>query len=274
MASPVAEYVSSSLVAFYGEKGNFVLGNFYLEPVTYQGITFRCAEAAFQAAKCTNPNDRNQFSYLDGDNAFKLGRSLTTVRSDWHQVKRQIMKEILIEKFKASSLQSALISTGNAYIIEHNLRKGRDTFWSDDFDGTGQNELGQILMEIRQYYSGLPIPNQPSEYDTIIRSKPFPSHGISFAPICVRNGCNQPTYNGKPGEYCSKTCMHIGRSQQTPICIRPGCSQPTYNGQPGKHCSRTCMNAQAHSSFKQVPKCARPGCNRDASKAYQVTAAV
>lgn len=37
---------------------HFFLSNFYEAPVTYNGLTYQNNEAAFQAQKCINPNDR------------------------------------------------------------------------------------------------------------------------------------------------------------------------------------------------------------------------
>ena len=38
-----------------------------------------------------------------------------------------------------------LLSTGNQVLIEHS----NDRYWGDGLDGTGQNKLGKILMEVR-----------------------------------------------------------------------------------------------------------------------------
>ena len=253
-ADITAEYITTVLTAFYGAKGNVKFGNFYLRKLKYNGLVFECAESAFQAAKCANPIDRQKFVGLDGDAAFHLGRSVS-MRSDWHQVKRSTMKEILTAKFQDFDLRTALAQTGSAYIIEHNERKGRDTFWSDDFDGTGQNVLGQILMEIRTDLCGIAQPlHCPAEYDNIIKSKPFPS-AQNNCPTCLKPGCSRPTWNGQPGEFCSFTCRN-GSSQQGPTCLKPGCNKLTWNGQPGEYCSFTCRNGISPQSFQ----CARPGC--------------
>ncbi|CAE7709032.1 unnamed protein product, partial [Symbiodinium pilosum] len=57
------------------------------------------------------------------------------------------MEKVLEAKFKQNSpLASRLLQTGNATLLEHCSRKGRDSFWSDDEDGSGCNYLGMLLM--------------------------------------------------------------------------------------------------------------------------------
>lgn len=44
--------------------------------------------------------------------------------------------------------------TGDSFLVEHNQVKGRDFFWSDNFDGTGKNMLGTLCMELRSEMRG------------------------------------------------------------------------------------------------------------------------
>jgi len=133
------------------------LGNFYPAKVRLwiraQEVEFRNAEAAFQALKF--PGDEWRFQHLDGSEAFRLKKELQEQRgadltfgglgSNW-----LAMEAVLASKFEDPDLQRALIQTGEAFLLEHNETKGRDTFWSDDFDGTGLNALGLQLMLLRE----------------------------------------------------------------------------------------------------------------------------
>ena len=47
-----------------------------------------------------------------------------------------------------------LLGTGEAFLLEHNPKTGRDSSWSDNHDGTGKNWLGMQLMIIRDELSG------------------------------------------------------------------------------------------------------------------------
>lgn len=67
---------------FRGEY--YFLSNFYLAPVTYNGMRFENNEAAFQAAKC--PERMAEFCCLNPSEAKKLGR-MVKLRGDWEAVK-------------------------------------------------------------------------------------------------------------------------------------------------------------------------------------------
>ena len=58
---------------FRGEY--YFLSNFYLAPVTYNGMRFENNEAAFQAAKC--PERMAEFCCLNPSEAKKLGRMIS-----------------------------------------------------------------------------------------------------------------------------------------------------------------------------------------------------
>lgn len=131
-------------------KGKYYfLSNFYSAPVTYDGLTFQNNEAAFQAAKCIKPELRKQFVNLNPSEAKRSGRRVK-LRSDWEQVKVQIMKEICKAKFDQNeALRQQLIATGKETLEEGNT--WGDRIWGT-VNGVGQNHLGKILMEIRKEY--------------------------------------------------------------------------------------------------------------------------
>lgn len=59
------------------------------------------------------------------------------------------MKAVLAAKFVSGSpAAEALIQTCDTFLLEHNVKLGRDTFWSDNCDGEGRNFLGSILFKI------------------------------------------------------------------------------------------------------------------------------
>lgn len=124
---------------------NFFLSNFFSAPVTYEGLTYRNNEAAFQAAK-TFVN-REEFTMLDPSSAKKLSRQIE-LRKDWEQVKDDVMYNICLAKFTQNpSLREKLIATGDEELIEGNT-------WGDKIwgvvNGVGENRLGRILMRVRE----------------------------------------------------------------------------------------------------------------------------
>ena len=130
--------------SFRGEY--FFLSNFYEVPVTYGGVTYTNNEAAFQAQKSTDIADRLRFSELPPSQAKRLGRRIA-LRKDWEQVKISIMTEIVRAKFTQNpELADKLIATGDAHLEEGN--DWGDRTWGT-VNGVGANNLGKILMQIR-----------------------------------------------------------------------------------------------------------------------------
>lgn len=124
----------------------FFLSNFYPCKIAYDGMTFPSVEAAFQAAKTLDKIERVQFQTMDASTAKRVGRRVK-LRPDWESVKIGIMRELVACKFlNSEELRDKLIATGDAELIEGNT-------WGDRFwgvcNGSGRNELGRILMEVR-----------------------------------------------------------------------------------------------------------------------------
>ena len=123
----------------------YFLSNFYETPVTWNGLTYLNNEAAFQSAKSFS--DRECFTNLDPSSAKKLGRKVQ-LRSDWENVKDDVMYEICKAKFSQNTeLKKRLLSTGNEHLEEGNT--WGDKIWGT-VNGIGENRLGKILMRIRE----------------------------------------------------------------------------------------------------------------------------
>lgn len=165
-------------VWFYKKEENPLtafMGNFHSCPIRLWGLQFRCAEAAFQAAKFTgNPAAMQQFQNLDGEMAFRKAQALTGTwdqrqKNAWYHRNLNVMREVVTAKFQQNpELKDLLLATGNSYLVEHIPRKGRDAFWGDDFDGTGQNWLGHILMETRGQLGGSGVVSKPQQYNRFV----------------------------------------------------------------------------------------------------------
>ena len=142
--------INVPITSFRG-KYNF-LSNFYNSSVSYNGLNYLNAEAAYQAQKSLDLNERIKFINLNASEAKRLGKKVN-LRPDWKFVKLDIMKQIVYNKFKKNTvLRAKLIATGDSELIEGNY--WGDRYWgkvkdknSDKF--VGENHLGIILMEIR-----------------------------------------------------------------------------------------------------------------------------
>ncbi len=123
------------------------LSNFWEHPIVWLGIDFNSVEAAYQASKALSLIIAREFSTLPPGQAKKKGR-LITVRPDWENVKLGIMESLVRIKFTDNPwLKEQLLATGDEELIEGNW--WGDTFWGV-CKGVGQNNLGKILMQVRQ----------------------------------------------------------------------------------------------------------------------------
>lgn len=125
----------------------FFLSNFYISTVIYGKLIFTSSESAFQSAKVLDLEIKKQFTELSPADAQILGQRVK-LRDDWEEVKYEVMKYIVRDKFiRSSSLKCKLMDTGDAVLIEGNT--WFDTTWGV-CNGKGKNWLGKILMEVRQ----------------------------------------------------------------------------------------------------------------------------
>ncbi len=130
---------------FRGEY--YFLSNFWSAPVTYGGITYKNAEAAFQAQKVTDKKVQQAFSVLNPYEAKSRGRRVV-LRPDWEEVKEGLMQEIVDAKFDQNpDLAEHLLKTKDAYLEEGNI--WNDRIWGT-VGGEGLNLLGKILMKTRE----------------------------------------------------------------------------------------------------------------------------
>ena len=72
------------------------------------------------------------------------------LREDWSNVKNNIMHSICLDKFtRNSDLKQKLSDTGDRLLIEAN--SWGDSWWGFDVaKNKGENQLGKILMDIRE----------------------------------------------------------------------------------------------------------------------------
>lgn len=127
---------------FNGE--NFFLSNFFIRDVTYHRFVFPSTENAYQAAK-TPKSLWHEFLEIKPNQSKHYGK-VVALRPDWEEVKQQIMYEVVKIKFEWPDLRLKLLITGEQELIEGN-------YWGDRYwgvcNGVGQNNLGKILMRIR-----------------------------------------------------------------------------------------------------------------------------
>lgn len=134
----------NKIESFQGEHR--FLSNFWHVYVRYDGELYPTVEHAYQAAKTLNPEFRMAIATATTGEAKRMGRQVP-MRADWDSIKIDVMRDLLRQKFtEEPELRDLLLATGDAELIEGNT-------WGDYFwgvcNGEGQNNLGKLLMEIR-----------------------------------------------------------------------------------------------------------------------------
>lgn len=136
-----------NIKGFFGEYR--WLSNFHESNVYFENLIYTSTENAYQAAKCVDAKQRLEFLGITPSQSKKLGRSVE-VRSDWQDVKYDIMALVVFDKFYRNlELRALLVNTGSKYIEETNHWK--DMYWGV-YNGVGENNLGKILMKVRQFW--------------------------------------------------------------------------------------------------------------------------
>lgn len=185
-------------IDYFREEYEF-LSNFYPTKVIFEGITYCNSEAAYQAQKCLHPEDRLQFARLSSDEAKRLGQKVE-MRPDWDEVKCSIMERIVYEKFAQNpTLAQDLLDTGDKPLKEGNYWK--DLYWGVDLkSGEGENHLGIILMQLRDYFRSNGIPEASSPCEAL--RGPFYGMWIDDRDItlseceCIVNAANETLLGG------------------------------------------------------------------------------
>ena len=133
------------ITQFQGEHrwlSNFSECNVFLEGILYPSV-----ENAYQAAKTTNKEERIQFETCSAGQAKRSSKNIT-MRKDWPEVKKQVMFNLLCQKFNKEPYITLLLDTQLVDIEEGNT--WGDTYWGIDLrSGRGQNILGKMIMNIR-----------------------------------------------------------------------------------------------------------------------------
>jgi len=126
------------------------LSNFWacFELIYFDGDMYTSTEHAYQAAKTLSQEEREKIKEADTPGQAKRLGQKVTMRSDWDDIKIDIMYQLLKEKFQEGSiLAQLLLETGYAKLIEGNT--WGDTFWGQ-CKGKGENHLGKLLMKVRK----------------------------------------------------------------------------------------------------------------------------
>ena len=125
-------------------------------PLANLEVIFPTSEHAFHAFKTLKDwrmlkqSEVSKFldftKYETPGRAKKAGKNVEMNVKLWNTVRNDVMRFVLKNKFSDAELGKKLLDTGDAYIEETNT-------WGDKYwgvcNGEGDNNLGKLLMEIR-----------------------------------------------------------------------------------------------------------------------------
>lgn len=141
-------------IKFYSSTNDYSeFSNFYMRKIFIGGHVWPSVEHYYQAQKTTDLKARILIKNLRSARLAKnAGQEppvgLVDLRPDWYSIRIGVMKRACFAKFtQHSDLLKLLLDTEEATLIEDSPV---DIFWGCGRDGTGDNNLGKVLMEVRQ----------------------------------------------------------------------------------------------------------------------------
>ena len=149
---PSYSTTSAGEIKFYDRSSPYYeFTNFYPAPTTLDGKLWPTSEHYFQAQKFVSTPYMEIIRKLSTPReAFQMAREPSVSqwkRKDWEDVKDDVMLKALRCKFtQHTDLGKKLVETHDKYLVEHTAN---DSYWADGGDGSGQNKLGKLLMQVR-----------------------------------------------------------------------------------------------------------------------------
>ena len=132
-------------------QGNYRwLSNFAPVNIKLAGRSYASVEHAYMSAKSDAVWWKRYCSDIN-TTAGQVKRKSRDIKlkENWKDIKVDIMRECLVQKFNTISYKTWLEQTGDLYIQEGNT--WGDTFWGVCLKtGKGSNYLGELIMEIRK----------------------------------------------------------------------------------------------------------------------------
>jgi len=180
------------------------LSNFEPSPIVdLNGYVWPTAEHCYQAARTTG-KEREVIRLAETpDRAKRLGQKCS-VRSDWDDVKIEVMRRILVAKFTQNpEFYTLLRDCEGMELVEC-------APWDDGGDGNGQNHLGKLLMQLRDQW----LEEEPTMVVNIKR--------VPGAEYIGRAGRGMDGYFGNPirrGQRCNSCGMNHTYFGQTIPCF-------------------------------------------------------
>ncbi len=137
-------------ISFYSTRDAYgCFSNFSAHGIDLKGTWWPTSEHYFQAQKFAGTAHEELIRLAKTPKqAAEMGRDRDRpLRADWEQIKDEIMREAVRQKFLThDDIRKTLLDTDDEELIEATTN---DYYWGCGTNGTGKNMLGKILMEVR-----------------------------------------------------------------------------------------------------------------------------
>ena len=125
------------------------LSNFEPVKIVYEGIEYSSVEHAYMSAKSDDMEWKSKCADKQiPAKKIKADSKNIILKSDWEEIKINVMRECINQKFSQEPFKTKLDNTGDVLIEEGNW--WNDLFWGVDIKtGEGENNLGKLIMDKR-----------------------------------------------------------------------------------------------------------------------------
>jgi len=126
---------------------HYAFTNISTHPIRYQGNLYLTAEHLYQALKFLQHQPAIADLVMNSNNPKQVAERFSdSIRHDWPQAHLFMLEQVLTLKFSQyPGLKMELMATGDAQLVQ----LGTDQYWSQQENGSGRNEFGNILMRVR-----------------------------------------------------------------------------------------------------------------------------
>jgi len=136
------------VIGFY-EREFYTFSNFSSFAIEWRGRLWMTSEHAYQAAKFDDSTIQEEIrNARSAHDSKKLAEKYQEkIRSNWSEVRLEIMEEILLVKLAQHPyVMKKLLQTGERMLVEDSWR---DAYWGWGPNKDGENHLGRLWMKIR-----------------------------------------------------------------------------------------------------------------------------
>lgn len=142
-------YYNRPMSAYFYEGPYYLLSNFSAHAIVYEGKLYPTSEHAYQATKFTDETIIEAIRQAPSPlQAKKVAKEHADAKNPDHSAQKVVMMKKILQAKAAQhqEVREALSKSGQNEIAEDSPI---DYFWGRGADGSGQNQLGKLWMEIR-----------------------------------------------------------------------------------------------------------------------------